>query len=179
MKKFVAFIFVLFLSAVVPLQSSAERFTSGTSDDDVYYFPQELSEWCELDCKDKITETVIENCLIKICSDYDAADFTKKRVNKERFQKLLLQVWARAMVFSIEAKKKYANDEKFDKAENLLDTGGTDVRTQMSANTEIGQDVSVMKIDLNQLKQALAELHFFSLLDTNCKYFSAEEGDDE
>ena len=174
MKKVLTTSLVVILSALYSFAAYAE-FATGTDDDGVFYFPQEMAEWCSINFKDKIDYATIEACFAKISDDIKASNETDAAQAKKRLGNLRKEVWVNAFILSHEIKQKYANEKIEEKAEDITDKAGMDGRTQTSGNSEIEKFILDQYYDLRRLEAATLEMMVYKTLSTNSDVFETKD----
>lgn len=156
--------------------AQAVDFSTGTDDNGLYRFPQEMAEWCGLNFDKEPNFGVIGECFAKICSDCYASDATEAAAARKRLQKVRKEAWINAFILSVELKQKYANLKIEEKGEELQENGEDSVRTQNAGNAEIEKFLLNQQRDLIRLKAAMIELNTFSSLIGHCQVFVSKGG---
>ena len=169
--------FVFAFTAGVFAGGAKAGFVTGTDDEDNFYFPQIMAEWCELNFDANPDAAEIKNCFQKTSSDYHAPNATDAFKAKKRFKKMKMEALINAFKMAHEAKKMFANDKEEEVGEEINIKGEeNDVRAQMAGNGELALKGWVMDAWILHLKIVLAEISNFDNIENNSEQFVIKEG---
>ena len=167
------FLLILLLSAFCG--KARAEFVTGTDDDGVFYFPQEMAEWCSLGVKSNRSYADLSNCLSKMCSDMNASDETAANDAKIRYENMVKELWVNAFILTVEIKQKYANAKLEDKAEDITVDAADSERSQNTGNSEIKKFLQGMQHDAERLREAAFDLKAYRVVSDHCDVFIQKE----
>ena len=148
----------------------------GTDDDNVYYFPQEMAEWCSLTFSEEFTEQDLQKCFEVICSDYANSDFTVAQAAKRRYAQIKKEALINAFLAAFESKKAYVNSKQEDRSSGVQNKSGESERSAISGDMDIEKEAQHQKHELNRLKGVLSELRVILQVEHFCPLFATKQG---
>ncbi len=110
---------------------------TGTDDNGLFYFSDELANWCDLDISKGVKAEDVQLCICTICEDINAQEESERQHNLNRYAKVRGETLAGTYVNLIRFKKEVASSEIDDRIEKIKDNANDNEQAQMSGLAEM------------------------------------------
>ncbi len=110
---------------------------SGTDDNGLFYFSDELASWCDLDISKGVKAEDVELCICTICEDINDPEEAQRQHNLRRYAKVRGETLAGTYVNLIRFKKEVASFEIDDRVDEIKNNSNDNQQAQMSGLAEM------------------------------------------
>ncbi|MBR2299133.1 MAG: hypothetical protein IJ870_00985 [Alphaproteobacteria bacterium] len=174
-------VFLVLLSGIFFSGSVRAEFATGTDDNGVFHFPQEMASWCSLNFSNDKAYTYgdVEKCFKQMCNDMNSPKATEAAKAKRRFEEVMKEIWINAFIISVEIKQKYANTKLEDEAFETNEEAGGQVRNQTTGNGYATEILHTMSHDLKRLRGAAFDLKAYRTMGNYCDIFGDDKKQDK
>ena len=110
---------------------------SGTDDNGLFYFSDELASWCDLNIKEEVKAEDIQLCICTICEDINDPEEVQRQHNLKRYAKVRGETLAGTYVNLIRFKKEVASFEIDDRVDEIKNNSNDNQQAQLSGLAEM------------------------------------------